>query len=718
MYNHPVSPGNPIAPPQKTQQRFVPVEQAMKQASALQAQGQLQQSEDILQQILKKQPHHPEALHLLGIIAHQVGKTDKAIELICKALAGNDSNGLFHSNLGEMYRQAGNLEKAIVHGEKAILLDPNYPSAHSNLGIAYYDNKAFMEAERCQLNALHISPALPCALNNMGSIMREYKNVEDAIGYYRKAYSVAPTYLEPLNNLGSLFIREERYEEAVDILKQAVRINPRNATAHCNLGFAFKGLTQLVRADEHFRIALQLRPEYPEAYLGMSKVFQDAQNHEMALRAGLKAIELAPEMADAHLAVANMYAQMDEEKKSSESYYRVLSIKADSVSALIGLGSLNLVSGKMKEAEDLFHQALSHAHPDDPAPRFHLTQMKKVMAGCENMNALMAAADNIDKLSDSRQLLLHYALGKCYDDTGDADRAFGHFLAGAQLKRKTITFDSRAQQRSFDTVLAALDAGTIDRLRGNGVESHVPIFIVGVPRSGTTLTEQIIASHRDVHGAGELNYLFNAAQKRIEANGISYRFPENLQHLTPAIVNELGREYLGRMQSRAPEAKHITDKMPGNFAFIGLIHLLMPNAKIIHVQRNPVDTCISCFTRLFQYGLEHTYDLAETGHYYRHYVKIMDHWRRVLPPGTLYDVKYEDIVHDTEHQARKLLDYCGLGWDDNCLKFHKNTRMVRTPSLAQVRKPIYSSSVDRWRAYQAHITPLLEALGDIVRLHE
>jgi hypothetical protein len=232
-----------------------------------------------------------------------------------------------------------------------------------------------------------------------------------------------------------------------------------------------------------------------------------------------------------------------------------------------------------------------------------------------------------------------------------------------------------------------------------------------MPRSGTTLTEQIIASHPDVHGAGELPDLMAIAQR--DAAGTGAVFPNNILALDQPRLGTWAAEYVAGLQRRAPDARHITDKMPANFMAIGLIHVMLPNAKIIHVSRNPVDTCLSCFMQLFSSGQQQSYELSELGKYYVDYARLMEHWRNVLPAGAFLDVQYEDIVAEQETQARRMIAFCGLDWDDACIDFHKNERSIRTASKSQVRQPIYKSSVERWRPYEKFLGPLLDALGDL-----
>ncbi|MDH4320516.1 MAG: tetratricopeptide repeat protein [Desulfobulbaceae bacterium] len=701
----PIVPENPARP-----QRLSPP-QAMALAGQLQAQGRLQESEAILRQILQAEPNHAQALHLLGVIAHQAGQPGLAIDLIEKAIRQDGRQALFHANLGEMYRQQGDLDRAIRHGREAVALDAMLAAAHSNLGIAYYDNREYERAEACQRLALKISPGLACALNNMGSLMRERKKIPEAIDYYRQAAAKAPNYLEPLNNLGAVLVTEERADEALEVLAKALSQNPQYADAHCNIGFALKALEQPEQAYQHFQTALQLKPTYAEAYIGIGRIHQEQHNLPEAERAGLKAIELAPDKAEAHSLLGAIYTEMDQTAEALACFDRALALDPELSSALLGKGHLCLEMGDLAAAEQFFRQDLSNPGGDKLGARFHLTQARKVRPDDDNMAALVAAGREIAGLPATKRLSLHFALGKCYDDTGDYQRAMHHYQEGCRLKRSKINYDPVAQADIFSRIIESLSQPAVDGLHGMGDLSELPIFVLGMPRSGTTLTEQILASHPFVLGGGELPDLLAIAHRPL---GTGADFPDNLRHLTPETLAAWGTDYIAGLRRRAPAARRITDKMPGNFMVVGLIHLMLPNARIVHVNRNPVDTCLSCFTRLFHHGQEQTYDLTELGRYYRQYNRLMAHWRDILPPGAFLDLRYEELVADTETQSRRLLDFCGLPWDDACLAFHATERKVRTASITQVRQPIYTTSVERWRRYGNTLAPLLDALGDLV----
>ncbi|OGQ96334.1 MAG: hypothetical protein A2521_10790 [Deltaproteobacteria bacterium RIFOXYD12_FULL_57_12] len=689
----------------------ISIEQALQLATQHQAAGRLAPAEKLLRQILQAQPRHPFALHLLGVIAHQVGKTEDAVRLIEQAIGSLPTVGQFHSNLGEMCRILKRLDEAVAHGEKAVALDPQSATVHSNLGIAYYDRKELDRAEACQQRALVINPNLAPALNNLGSILRDRKDKEGAIDYYRKVIAVAPGHLESINNLGAVLTETEQPEEAVKVLLQAIKLKPKYAEAHCNIGTAFLVLEQLDKAAAGFKRALTLKPDYPEAYLGLARINQEQKRLSEAEAMANKALALAPEKAEVHSLLAGIYAEAGFPEKSEEEYARALELNPDLLSGHLGKGHLLMEQGKMEEAEASFRHALG-LDSTNLGARLALAQVKKVVEGDENMAALVEAAEKLDTMMETKALPLHFALGKCYDDTKQHDLAMTHFLEGCRLKRKRTQYDPADNDKVRQNICEFFTPETIDRLRGEGCLSDLPIFVLGMPRSGTTLTEQIIASHPLVHGAGELPDLLALAARPKEGGPDGY--PLSLAGLTRRDLKDMGERYVEGLRVRNPAAKRITDKMPANFNCLGLIHLMLPNAKIVHVKRNPVDTCLSGFTRLFNKSQHHSYDLAEIGRYYRNYAIIMDHWRQVLPAGAFYEVQYEELVGDHENQAHALLDYCGLEWDDACLDFHKTERNIRTASVTQVRQPIYKTSVDRWRKYEARLGPLLEVLGDLV----
>lgn len=552
--------------------------------------------------------------------------------------------------------------------------------SHYNLGFSLQGRKLFDDAVASYSRALKIKPDLVDAHFNLGNSLKDLGRLDDAVVSYRRALKIKPDYTDVHCNLGNVLKDLGQFDLAIASYLQALSLKPNDAELHYNLAIALKELGHLDKAVSSYRRALEIKPDYADAYFNLGNAQRDLTQSEAAAVCYRRALEIDPGYND----------------------------------ALLGLGDLYMTDGNMDGAEKLYQQVLANDAGNISA-RFCLAQVKKVEAGDENLVALEAAVLRSlqpgNQLPDKTAIKLHFALGKSYDDSKQYDKAFPHFLEGCRLKRATIEYDANKAAQNFELIMRTFDQKTLERLRGGGNMSSRPIFVLGMPRSGTTLTEQIIASHPDVYGAGELPDMLSIANRPVK--GASY--PQNMLAIDQSQLTAWAVDYISGLQKRAPDAQRITDKLPGNFIFIGLIHLMLPNAKIIHVNRNPVDNCVSCFTQLFQRQNEQTYNLSELGQYYVQYARLMEHWRSVLPTGAVLDVRYEDIVADKEAQARRILEYCGLEWNEASLDFHKLERPIRTASVTQVRQPIYTSSVERWRKYEKFLKPLLDELGGLVQ---
>ena len=691
----------------QTQQYTIP--QAIELAGQQIDNGQLAQAEAILQQILNQHPQHAGALHLMGVLAHKAGKTILAVELIGQAIDIQPNVAHFHANRGEMCRLLNRLEEAIAHGEQAITLDPRNANAQSNLGIAYYDQKDYQRAEICQKNALQLVPNLLAALNNLGSIRRDLKDKEGAIEYYRQVLVYAPYYVEAINNLGAVLTELERPEDAITELLKVIQARPDYADAHCNIGNAFLLLEDLDKALFAFNHALTLAPESISAILGLARTYKEKEALAEARNMVDRVLALDPKKAEAHALSGDIYTQLSDYNQAEQAYQQALALDENALATHLGLGQLHLELGRIDEAQASFERAMAIS-PEEIAPYVFMAQAKKMKNGDATLARLETEAQDIDSMRPTRAMSLHFALGKAYDDLKQYDQAFPHFAAGCKIKRERIQYDADMQDKITQDICEFFTKKTIAKLRGAGDASDVPIFVLGMPRSGTTLTETIIASHPDVYGAGELRDLLALANEPISGVA-SQPYPLSMQGLTKADLTQMGAQYVAGLRKHAASAKHITDKMPANFLALGLIHLMLPNAKIIHIKRNAADICLSGFTKLFNNSQYHTYDLTEMARYYVNYAKVMEHWRKVLPASAFLELQYEDLVTDKDAQSRRLIDFCGLEWNSACLESHKTERSVKTASITQVRQPVYTSSVERWKRYEKHLQPLLDTLG-------
>jgi tetratricopeptide (TPR) repeat protein len=682
-------------------------------AAQLQGRGQLPEAEHYLQYILRSQPQHALALHLLGVIACQVGKLPLAARLIRQAIHSRGDIALFHANLSEICRRLGEGEAAIIHGEEAVRLEPALVMAHSNLGVAYYERKDYEQAVNCQQRALSLNPAFAPALNNMGCIHRELKQYDAAAGWFRKAAAADTRYPDPLNNLGALLLEVEQLDQAQTALDAALQLSPDFADAICNKGSIYLARAEYIAALSCFQRALALRPTYPAAWVGQARALQGLEQLPEAASAVQQAILCDAGNAEAHALLGSIYSGLEQVRQAEACFNRALLLNPQCDAALLGLGYLLMEAGELAQAEDYFRHALA-AKPESLSAHIHLTQVHTISPDDPSLLALLGQEKNIAALAPEKAIALEFALGKALDDIGNHAQAFVHYAEGCRRKRQRLRHDADNSARLFAELKDIFRKDYLDALRGGGDPLPAPIFVLGMPRAGTTLVEQIIASHPDVHGCGEIDDLLKIAERERSPFGQALTFPQNLRYLDRATLDSWGSDYIAAVRLHAPQAKRFTDKMPSNFFVVGLIHLLLPNAKIIHVQRHPVDNCLSCFTNLFRTRHEYSYDLVELGRYYSDYAVLMAHWRRILPAGAFLDIRYEDIVANQEAAVRRLLEFCELDWNPACLDFHKNRRTIRTASITQVRQPLYGSSVERWRHYEKHLGPLLDALGTLV----
>src|SRR5216684_2283362 len=395
------------------------------------------------------------------------------------------------------------------------------------------------------------------------------------------------------------------------------------------------------------------------------------------------------------IAAAEQHSQAGRLPEAEALCREILRAQPNCAPALHLLGIVTYQAGNLPSAIELVRRAIA---ADQTNPIFH-----------SNLGELCRQTGNLAVA----RIQLHFALAKAYDDLGRYDEGFRHLAQGNALNRRQIAYDETQMHDTFERIQATFDRRLIDAKAGVGDRSPVPVFVVGMIRSGTTLIEQILASHPSVHGAGELPDFSRLVHQLRTGPGDSIEYPECAPALAADQLRDLGRRYVEGLRRRAPDALRITDKMPSHFMYLGLIHLALPRARIIHVTRSPLDTCLSCFSKLFIQGQHFTYDLGELGRYYRRYTGLMAHWRGLLPPERLLEISYEAVIADLETEARKLVRFCGLPWDPRCIAFHEAQRPVRTASAIQVRRPIYRTSQGRWQAYRDHLGPLIAALGDL-----
>lgn len=684
----------------------LPLSAAIDRAVKALGQGDLADAEKVCRSVLRALPENPDAMHILGIVTQRRGDLAAGIALLQKAVGFAPKSGQMLANLCEMLRLSGDATAAAAVGRRAAKLAPGLATAHSNLGIALYDCGDLDAAFASQQKALKIAPNMPSAINNLASILRKRGDDAGAEFQLRRILEIDPNHAEAAGNLGTLLLDCERPREAITVLGQQIKKTPRNAELHRSIGRAFLQIDDLNRAERAFNKAIELKPDLAEAMLGLTEVYQKKNHPALALEQARKAAGLAPNLAYAFQQMGHCEADLGNVAQAFEHLERALAINPDFTPALLSRGYLHMENGDMDMAKVDFGR-VAVLKPGSIDALFSGVRIDKIQPGDPCIPQLEALAADAGGYLKPKAIAVHYSLAKCYEDTKRHDEAFRQFEIGGRLKRSMISYDADVNDRKVDSLIALFDHDLIAKLRQSANHSVQPIFVLGMPRSGTTLTESIIANHPMVFGAGELHHLHRLFP--IESEAAVARLGELLGGPAEPISQSI-TGYVERLDAHAPGSPRITDKMPANFLMSGLIHALLPNARIIHVSRDAVDTCVSCFTRLFERSQYHTYDQTELGRYYNTYSRIMAHWEQVLPKNAFHTVRYEALVDDPETESRALLDHCGLEWDDACLSFHTAKRRVRTASVTQVRSPVYLSSVQKWRQYESHLGPLLSVL--------
>jgi Flp pilus assembly protein TadD len=679
-----------------------------------------------------------------AVRCQQAGQLAKAIALYDGIVALNPNIPEAHNNRGAALAGLERFEDAVAAYRRAIALKPDYADAFNNLGNALCEIGKLEEAERALLRAVELRPGWAQCRTNLGLVYKHQTRLSDAEMAHREAIAVGPTLADSYNNLGEILCCLGRLEEAEENLRRAISLNERYAEAYVNLANTLKAQGRLDEAESACRCALALRPRFAHAYNALGNILFDCGRFENAEEAFRTAISLQPHFAEAFSNLGNALREqnrldeaesacrqavarkpdmaqthynpgsvLDEQDRLGEAelaYRRAIALKQDFADAHNNLGATLKFLGRFADAQRAVERALQLS-PRNSLYLLNLTELKHFTIDDPDLTILEDLARNIETLPVKQQISLHFALAKVYEDLGCRDGAMRELLAGNALKRRQIHYDEGAALGELDRIRQVFTPELMRARQGAGEPSSVPVFIIGMPRSGTTLIEQIIASHPQVFGGGERPNLNLIASGMGALIGCALPFPDVMPRISKHDLQRAGARYVAEITRLAPHATRITDKMPSNYRLAGLIHLLLPHARIIHAVRDPLDTCLSCFSKLFASGQYQTCDLAELGRYYRGYGRVMDHWRQVLPAGRILDVRYEDVVADLAGQARRIVAHCGLEWHDRCLAFHETDRPVHTASTIQVRQPIYRSAIGRARQFMPCIQPLLDVLS-------
>jgi tetratricopeptide (TPR) repeat protein len=525
---------------------------------------------------------------------------------------------------------------------------------------------------------------------------------------YRGLTGTEPACTAAWHGLGLLAAHSGELESASQCFAQAVLLEPRAALYQQNLGEVLRRMGRLEEAIASGVVATQLAPRNASAHYNLGLAYADSHRLSEAIRSYRKTVRIDPNDG---LAWNNLGAALEQEgdlRAAKKAYAKAVALNSKHAEAQNNLGAIQVAEGRLDEARASFAAAIAGREQFVEA-HYNLSSLKTYTRGDPHLTALEALWPGRAALAEGTRIRHAFALGKALEDVGEYDRAFLAYDEGNRNQHRLVPMDEARADAVVAGILETFDEDFFAaRQTWKPLEdTRTPIFIVGMPRSGTTLLEQILCSHSSVYGAGEITDLHEVISR---ASGTP-PLGEPALELDAGAFRAIGSDYLARVFKRAPRSAFITDKMPANFFYLGLIHLALPNAKIIHAMRDPMDSCFSCFARLFNDTMEFAYDQGTLGRYYVRYRKLMEHWHRVLPEQRILELSYERLVAHTEDEARRVLEFVGLPWDPSCLEFHRNTRLVSTASVAQVRKPIYASSVARWKHFAQHLGPLYELVA-------
>ncbi|MEE8351481.1 MAG: tetratricopeptide repeat protein [Rhodospirillales bacterium] len=611
---------------------------------------------------------------------------------------------------GLAHHHSGKLDEAKKLYQQILDADPANADALHLLGVVRFQSDRVEDAVELITRAVKRRPKNPQFLNNLGEACRALGKLGEAAKYYKRAIKNDPGHAGALKNLAKVYADQGKFDEAEDCYRRALANNPGDGEILVNLGDVLKNRGKLNNAAECFNRALAVNAGDVGALNNLANVLSMQDKPDEAIACFKRVIEIVPGDGAVHNNLGALYQDQGDAENAMASYERALELNPDAEDVLSNMAILKKEAGEHNAAETLCRRILE-INPEGAETYYNLSRVKKFIPGDADIKAMEKFRVRLDRGSEKARekiMYLDYSLGKAYGDIGEHDREFEVIAGANRLKRDMLDYDVADDEKRVDRIMDVFDRKFFDSHKDQGFEDATPIFIIGMPRSGTTLVEQILASHSNVHGAGELNFLANV----IRDFTAEKKWTDAISGFSAEQFRGLGEAYMANLSPLAPGVPRITDKMPRNFFFAGIIALSLPGARIIHCRRDAMDTCLSNFEHLFPGGQKFTYDQGELGRYYVLYARLMDHWRAVLG-GQIFDLDYEALIAEPEPVMRKMLEFCGLGWQDACLDFHKTKRAVRTASAAQVRQPLYASAIKRWKKYEKHLGPLLDALGPL-----
>jgi len=649
--------------------------------------GDLNEAKELLEHLLKSDQSQSEAWNLLGWVQSQQKDFSNAIESIGRAIAIHPTEPSLHRNLGFVYQHAADLDQAVACFERAIQLAPDDANPHNELGVALKGINQYEKAVIHLQKAVQLQPRIPLFHQNLAEVLGKLERFDEALVHYEEAIKIAPHDAGLKNGAGVMLQTAGKHEEAIERFREALGAAPNHPLYENNLASALQSIGEDDEAIMHYENILRTLPD----------------------------------SADTHVNIGNFHLARNDLESASHHFGCAIAIDPSHFVAHNNLGSTLLDQGHFSEAADHFQQSLQH-NPEYAPAYFNLSDLalnNKFHFTDEQIHKIQLLVSQGDLPPDSASAML-FAVGNHFDSRENYAEAFRAYDVANNIQKQineaqNNLFDLEARETLTENIIQFFDQSYFDNLSVTGSDSEMPVFVVGMPRSGSTLIEQIISSHPAAVAAGELEEVGRLATKILPRRLKSEKaFPFFIEDVDQTTLRETAQQYLDHLQHHDSVAPHwneidrVVDKMWHNFFHLGVLYTLFPKARVIHSRRDAMDIGLSCFMRRL-YAVHWSWDLGDIGYFYRLYDRLMQHWRKVLPTS-IYEVDYEKLAQHPEEETRKLIDYCNLPWDDRCLEFYETPTAVRTASRIQVREPIYQSSIGRWKSYASQLAPLKDAM--------
>jgi len=639
----------------------------------------------------------------------QTGETESAIDICTDALDQHPEDANFLCLSARVLLKLKRFDEAHASIEKALSIFPEFAIPYGVRGeLLLAQGRPAAAAEAFQ-KSLEIEPGQQRFRMKLVNTLMYLGRVEEARAL-KAEFVESSQDNKDIARAAELEI-EEKFEEAEEIYRQILISHPDNVSAMrlwARLGSEQK---RYPGAEVLLQQAVKVAPGFKQAWGDLCKVQFEQDKYEETIESAQRLIKLKPNSTDGHMWMAAGSASAGRFQDALDAYDKALEITPDHVGALCGKGNAYRTSGDQKNSIAAFRKSIE-VNPLHAEAYWSLANLKTFRFEEAEVEAMLALLGD-ERIPDEGQVQLNNALGLEFEGRRDYDRAFEYINRGNVLRRGQEFYDRVENEEKNDLAIEAFTMQFLEDNAGHGDPDPAPIFIVGLPRSGSTLLEQILSSHSKVDGTHELGDLGKAIRLHPKLTGPRTRYPTSVANLDAIGFQRIGNNYIKRTRQHRGNRPFFTDKNPNNFVHVGLLHLILPNAKIINARRHPLDSCFGSYKQLFAQGQAFTYNLVELGEFYLQYQRLMDHWHEVLP-GKVLDVQYEEVVTDLESQVRRILEYCGLDFEESCLRFHETNRSVKTASSEQVRQPIYSSAVNTWRHYESHLDALIEVLEPLL----